>query len=775
MPHPSPRPLLLVAIALLAALLVAACGSPSPTPTPEPLLPTRAPAVVPTEAPTVVPPTPVPDLWQQIQQDGKMTVGVSADYPPFEFYDDELQLDGFDIALMQAIGQKLGVDVEFVDRAFDGLLGSLALGNIDAAISAITVTPARAEQVDFTASYYIGVGAALAADTWQQGQITTPEELGPLRIGVQDGSIYESFAKNELIDQGILPEANLHVYRDIADAVADVDAGRIEVAFLDLDVARTFADQGGVEVVGESVQEQDYAIAVPLNQSALRHVLDRALDDLIEEGVIDELAVTYLGVDPDNLVPLPTATPAPTAAPNQPTPTPVPTKAPPAGCLPDMEWVADLSYPDGTIVPPGQSFVKGWRVRNIGSCTWNSAYILSFVDGNVAAAAMGGQPVAVQGQVAPEATYDFAVGLVAPTAPGTYKAWWQLHDGQGKGFGQKLWVQIVVPQPTQPTPVPTQTPVPGISFSANPTNIQQGQCSTVRWSTSNVRDVYYYQEGQNWQDHGVPSPSSRTECPSQTTNYYLRVVMNDNSVQTRQVTIYVTPVVGAPTISRFDMSPPSPIVQGQCVSLQWNVEGSVSKVTLSRNNGVIWDNAPFQGSYPQDCPGAGQYTYQLVATGPGGQSQATQYLQVNATPPTATPTDTPPPPPTDTPTPVPPPPTDTPTPVPQPEIYGFSVQPPQIVEGDCFTVEWNTGGGTVSVNISRNADLIVVNGPPSGSQPDCPAATMPGGGQFTYTLVASNAAGTTISQSTMVSMMAGLPPTPEPPPIDTPVPPEGGG
>jgi hypothetical protein len=241
------------------------------------------------------------------------------------------------------------------------------------------------------------------------------------------------------------------------------------------------------------------------------------------------------------------------------------------------------------------------------------------------------------------------------------------------------------------------------------------------------------------------------------------------------------------------MSPPSPISQGQCVALQWNVQGSLTSVKLYRNNDLLWDNAPYEGSYPQDCPGAGQYTYLLQANGPGGQAQANQYLQVNAQQPTPTPvapTPTPAPP-TDTPvsptdTPVPPtdtpvPPTDTPvpptdTPVPQPEIYSFSAQPSQILTGECVTLAWSTGGGAASVDITRNADLIVDNGPTSGSQQDCPPAPMPGGGQVTYTVTATNQAGTTLSQAAVVMMMGPLPPTDTPvPPPDAQAPPPSGG
>ena len=79
--------------------------------------------------------------WARVRDAGKIVVGTSADYEPFEFYNSNFALDGFDIALMKELGKRMGLEVEFKDFAFDGLLNALELGQVDAAISAISVTP----------------------------------------------------------------------------------------------------------------------------------------------------------------------------------------------------------------------------------------------------------------------------------------------------------------------------------------------------------------------------------------------------------------------------------------------------------------------------------------------------------------------------------------------------------------------------------------------------------------------------------------------------------
>lgn len=134
----------------------------------------------------------------------------------------------------------------------------------------------------------------------------------------------------------------------------------------------------------------------------------------------------------------PTATQVPpTATPVVPTQTPVvivvtsfPTATPqPCNAI---QFVADVTVPDGTPFSPGSSFTKTWRLKNVGTCTWNTGYDLVFVDGS----AMGG-PAAVDmpGSVAPGQVIDVSVNLTAPASPGSYRGNWKLRTDGGLLFG----------------------------------------------------------------------------------------------------------------------------------------------------------------------------------------------------------------------------------------------------------------------------------------------------------------------------------------------------
>ncbi|HMK08449.1 MAG TPA: NBR1-Ig-like domain-containing protein, partial [Anaerolineales bacterium] len=149
-----------------------------------------------------------------------------------------------------------------------------------------------------------------------------------------------------------------------------------------------------------------------------------------------------------------------------PTPTPAPplATATPAACIDSSEYVKDLSYDDknGTAPPTvtqGQSFSKGWRIRNSGTCPWTTGYRLNYVGGNNSAAKMDGQPAYVSGTVAPGQTYDFYVDLKAPSGvTGVEQGRWQMQNPASVFFGQTVWVMVDVVAPTATSkPKPTAT------------------------------------------------------------------------------------------------------------------------------------------------------------------------------------------------------------------------------------------------------------------------------------------------------------------------------
>ena len=662
----------------------------------------------PSPTPATATPSSPDDAWRRIESTGVMRVGTSADYPPFAFRTDEFNLDGLDIAVINEIGRRLGVQIDLDDMAFDGLSWALQLEQVDVAIAALSITPERSQAINFSEVYYVSEDAALAKEGTTLPLIARVEDLAPYRIGVQRATVYSNWLNETLVDTGILSPSQLIEYEDITFAVRDLREGRIDLAVLDLPPAQVAVNQGGVVLVARGLNKQNYAIGIPKEEPTLMDRINGALAEMKADGTLAKLVEEYMGA-----VPSPLPTPTATLPPTQATATPGITLTP-STCVDGMEYVADLNLDDkGMTAPPvmkpGQPFMKGWRIKNTGTCVWDSRYRLTYDGGNSPLASMGGQPTPIQGLVPPGSVYDIFVNLVAPIAPGTYQGFWVMRNQVDQKFGNRVWVGIKVPAPPTATPPPTQTPVPGIDFTVDRTQIFAGQCVTFRWTVTNVQSVYFYEQGQSWQQHPVAPTGSSVECPPITTTYELRVVKRDSSLEVRQTTIYVQPKPGAPIIERFTVDPPSQITLGQCLDITWQVSGNVDKVKILRDQVALWDNAPVSGTM-QDCPQtAGRKNYIIDATGPGGTSRLQRTITVVA-----------PVEPTDTPviSPTPPPVTPTPTPNP-PVIYSFIVDPSSIQSGGCTQLSWQVGGDVNLIRITRNGDVLLDNAPFSGSEQDC--------------------------------------------------------
>jgi len=171
--------------------------------------------------------------WARIKAAGKITIGTTADYPPFSYHGNNLPWDGFDIQLMNEIGKRLGLQVSYVDIPFEGLTGALQLNQIDAAIAAISVTPEREGYVDFTNIYYVGEDGLLARQDSNLSQIRSADEMAKLKIGVQRGSVYETWLNTSLVNTGKMPLSNFFAYSQIAQALGDLRANRLDVIVMD--------------------------------------------------------------------------------------------------------------------------------------------------------------------------------------------------------------------------------------------------------------------------------------------------------------------------------------------------------------------------------------------------------------------------------------------------------------------------------------------------------------------------------------------------------------
>lgn len=113
-----------------------------------------------------------------------------------------------------------------------------------------------------------------------------------------------------------------------------------------------------------------------------------------------------------------------------------------ANCTDDAEFVENVTIPDRTEIEPGDTFVKTWRMRNVGTCTWTNNYSWAFKGGN----ALTIQEISPLDIVSPGEEVDISVTLIAPDSPGLYSGEWQLSgSNQFEGFGPEVYYLITVP------------------------------------------------------------------------------------------------------------------------------------------------------------------------------------------------------------------------------------------------------------------------------------------------------------------------------------------
>lgn len=225
----------------------------------------------------------------EVLADGVLTVGTNAEFPPFEYVDDNGEADGFDIALIKAVGEKLGVTVEVENMEFDSLVASIG-NKIDVAIAGMTVTDERKESVDFSDSYYDALQYVIVLEG---AEIAAFDDLAGKTIGVQLGTTGDFIASDDV--EG----ADVSQYNKAVDAVNDLINGRVDCVIIDKNPALVFEAQfsGQVKALDGAqfdFEVENYAIALPKNDTVLAEQVNAALKEIKADGTFDKLVADYI-------------------------------------------------------------------------------------------------------------------------------------------------------------------------------------------------------------------------------------------------------------------------------------------------------------------------------------------------------------------------------------------------------------------------------------------------------------------------------------------------
>lgn len=229
---------------------------------------------------------------QMIKDKGKLVVGTSPAYPPFEFVigkGGKSEVVGADIDLSKKIAEKLGVELEISTMDFDTIIPSLNSGKIDIAVTGMTPTEERKKSVDFSDIYFEGVNSVVVNESFK-GDIKNESDLKNLKIGVQKGSTQEIYAKE------ILKAEKVKSLNTVLDLVMDMKNGNLDAVIMSDTVAKINKKQtSGIKII-ENIElkgdQSSETAAVALkkgdNEELLKEI-NSVIKELKDSGEYDKI------------------------------------------------------------------------------------------------------------------------------------------------------------------------------------------------------------------------------------------------------------------------------------------------------------------------------------------------------------------------------------------------------------------------------------------------------------------------------------------------------
>lgn len=221
-----------------------------------------------------------------IKEKGKIVLGTSADYPPYEFHktiDGKDTIVGFDIEIAKAVAKDLGVELEIVDMKFEGLLPALMGGKIDFIVAGMNPTEERKKSVAFSVEYYEAHQTILVA-TDQKAELNSLESFKGKAIGVQKGTLQEQIATEQFKD------SQVKAIGKIPDLIMELKTGKISGILLADTVAKSYVtNNADLSINGMDLgSEGGVSIAMSKENPELTAEVNKTLEALMAAGKIDQ-------------------------------------------------------------------------------------------------------------------------------------------------------------------------------------------------------------------------------------------------------------------------------------------------------------------------------------------------------------------------------------------------------------------------------------------------------------------------------------------------------
>ena len=227
-------------------------------------------------------------VYDKVKEDGKLVVGMNAEFAPFEFHmnvDGEDKVVGLDISLAEQIAKDLGVEVEIKEMEFDPLIQNLKAGQVDVVISALVPSEERKQQVDFSDVYFADTNVALINKN-KEGEYKSIDDLKGARICYQLGSYQEDVTKQ------VFGEDNLTVLDSTNTILLALKADQVDAFITSKTVAEQAMaageDYSYIEADELCTEQDGCAVAIPKGEEELQKAINDTIKRLTDSGEMDQ-------------------------------------------------------------------------------------------------------------------------------------------------------------------------------------------------------------------------------------------------------------------------------------------------------------------------------------------------------------------------------------------------------------------------------------------------------------------------------------------------------
>ena len=215
----------------------------------------------------------------------KLVMATNAEFPPYEYVEDG-KIVGIDAEISALIAEKLGMELEIVDVAFDSIIPGVQSGKYDMGMAGLTVNAERLEKVSFSTSYATGIQAVIVKDG---SDIKTIDDLAGKKIGVQTSTTGDIYATGDYGEEAITR------YDNGAVAVQALIADKVDCVIIDNEPAKSYvAANAGLKVLETEYTVEDYAICFAKYNTELKDKVDAALKELIADGSVQKIIDKYI-------------------------------------------------------------------------------------------------------------------------------------------------------------------------------------------------------------------------------------------------------------------------------------------------------------------------------------------------------------------------------------------------------------------------------------------------------------------------------------------------